>query len=680
MAGAAALIGNSPASGSIESLHEVPGLGDQARQLSNGLFEVKLDDGTLLHTHGFDPAPVQPSSSAGAGVPGGIVPPVSVRTDGVIPDAPDLGQTISTLETEAAQVQQEANALSGYVSDQVNSIHIYHEEPPPPSSDDVFAAIGLVTQVAGKTLADAQALVESIHIYHEEPPPPNQDDVNKAVDVVEQKANQMLAEVEALIAKANDSIAQITADPVGATDGPISTVDAPVAQANDDANQTSDNTIDTLTNGSVVPHAVPNAAYGGLPPACASSSSRAFVLVYTYPKDAPAAVKSTGNQSARQEELRGSVYRANQQLYQSGSDSSKAETSRLYRFRCNSNATLRVIAYQSSTTRGSDSFDQIVQSARARGLSDPNTKYVMYYDDPFTARVNGLVPCGLGSLEADDRKSTANANNNGASYAMVFSGCLSQSTVMHEMGHTMGAVQRSAPHSTAYGHCWDQYDVMCYDDGGTPHGMRTICPASQEQYDCNFDDYYDTKPETGEYLASHWNQGWTGNSWLSPVTPAKLSVNDASVQEGGLNETTKLRFTVTLSADLGDYVFVDYYTSDGTATAGSDYDEKQGTLEFAPGVTKRYIDVTVHGDVIDEADETLLVHLKSPTGATITKAKGTGTIVNDDTGFRTACRAVLGPNPICDTNPLQAALDLEPLLEDPAAPVPDSVALPDLGV
>src|SRR4051794_20395671 len=49
---------------------------------------------------------------------------------------------------------------------------------------------------------------------------------------------------------------------------------------------------------------------------------------------------------------------------------------------------------------------------------------------------------------------------------------------LHEMTHTLGAVQWGAPHSTQplggsapqYGHCWQGADVMCYvEDGGAAH-------------------------------------------------------------------------------------------------------------------------------------------------------------------------------------------------------------------
>ena len=36
----------------------------------------------------------------------------------------------------------------------------------------------------------------------------------------------------------------------------------------------------------------------------------------------------------------------------------------------------------------------------------------------------------------------------------------------HEIGHNLGAVQDSAPHSSLAGHCYESLDVMCYADGG----------------------------------------------------------------------------------------------------------------------------------------------------------------------------------------------------------------------
>ena len=110
-----------------------------------------------------------------------------------------------------------------------------------------------------------------------------------------------------------------------------------------------------------------------------------------------------------------------------------------------------------------------------------------------------------------------------------------------------------------------------------------------------------------------------------------VSVGDASVLEGDTGSTT-LTFPVTLSGPSGHEIDVDYATSDGTATAGSDYTATNGTLVFAAGETTKQIHVTVAGDFLDEGDETLTVTLSAPFNADLGASIGTGTITNDDAG------------------------------------------------
>ena len=57
-----------------------------------------------------------------------------------------------------------------------------------------------------------------------------------------------------------------------------------------------------------------------------------------------------------------------------------------------------------------------------------------------------------------------------------------------------------------------------------------------------------------------------------------LAIADASVTEGGL-----AAFDVTLGSGATGPVTVSYQTENGTATAGSDYTSKSGTLTFASG-------------------------------------------------------------------------------------------------
>ncbi|HYC58411.1 MAG TPA: Calx-beta domain-containing protein [Thermoanaerobaculia bacterium] len=108
-----------------------------------------------------------------------------------------------------------------------------------------------------------------------------------------------------------------------------------------------------------------------------------------------------------------------------------------------------------------------------------------------------------------------------------------------------------------------------------------------------------------------------------------LSIAAANVTEGN-SGTTTLTFNVGLSTASGRQVTVDYTTVDQTASAGSDYGARFGTLTFAPGEVLQTVTVTVNGDTMAEANETLRVLLSNASNATLTDAEGSGTIDNDD--------------------------------------------------
>ena len=109
--------------------------------------------------------------------------------------------------------------------------------------------------------------------------------------------------------------------------------------------------------------------------------------------------------------------------------------------------------------------------------------------------------------------------------------------------------------------------------------------------------------------------------------PPGLTVADAEVQEAA-NAT--LAFAVTLSRAPSGTVTVGYATSDGTATAGSDYTATSGRLTFAAGETEKTVSVPVLDDAHDEGSETLTLTLSNASGAHIADGSATGTINNTD--------------------------------------------------
>ena len=112
--------------------------------------------------------------------------------------------------------------------------------------------------------------------------------------------------------------------------------------------------------------------------------------------------------------------------------------------------------------------------------------------------------------------------------------------------------------------------------------------------------------------------------------PATLSVADATVEEA---DGATLDFVVTLSRQRLGTTTVQYATSDGTATAGSDYTATSGTLSFGLFETSKTISVPVLDDAHDDGGETVTLTLSNPTPSAyvrISDGTATGTITNTD--------------------------------------------------
>jgi CSLREA domain-containing protein len=128
----------------------------------------------------------------------------------------------------------------------------------------------------------------------------------------------------------------------------------------------------------------------------------------------------------------------------------------------------------------------------------------------------------------------------------------------------------------------------------------------------------------------------------SPVSLPSLSIADAAVIEGNSGIRTAT-FTVTLSGPSNLPITLAYATSNGTATAGGDYNAASGTLTFVPGQTEQVIMVDVLDDTLDEVDELFNVTLSAPTNASIADGDATGSIVDDDAAAETAQKRIYLP-------------------------------------
>jgi hypothetical protein len=125
---------------------------------------------------------------------------------------------------------------------------------------------------------------------------------------------------------------------------------------------------------------------------------------------------------------------------------------------------------------------------------------------------------------------------------------------------------------------------------------------------------------------------------LGPNGPAQLTINDDdvstfsfsapaySVQEN--DPAGHATITVNRGGATNIPASVSYSTSDGTASAGSDYTAAAGTLNFAAGETTKTFDVDVANDITDEANET--VNLTLTSGATTVDTSVLGIVDNDN--------------------------------------------------
>ncbi len=120
----------------------------------------------------------------------------------------------------------------------------------------------------------------------------------------------------------------------------------------------------------------------------------------------------------------------------------------------------------------------------------------------------------------------------------------------------------------------------------------------------------------------------TGTGTITDDDLPALSVNDVTVDE----DVGTLTFIVSLDQAPVAPVAVDYATSSGTATQGTDFVGTSGSLLFALGETSQTITVNITNDPLFEQSEQFNVTLSNESGATIADGVGSGTIIDDGSG------------------------------------------------
>ena len=129
----------------------------------------------------------------------------------------------------------------------------------------------------------------------------------------------------------------------------------------------------------------------------------------------------------------------------------------------------------------------------------------------------------------------------------------------------------------------------------------------------------------------------TGERSVAPANPVTVyGRSTASIADAQATESSRqIRFTVRLDKPLSRQATLGWYTTDGTAFNGRDFEGGTGTLTFQPGQTRRTLTLKVFPTTESEDDETFTVTLRNPTGRLIVhpdNGTATGTIKDNSVG------------------------------------------------
>lgn len=147
-----------------------------------------------------------------------------------------------------------------------------------------------------------------------------------------------------------------------------------------------------------------------------------------------------------------------------------------------------------------EGFGSLIQKMENAGYDELDRKYLMLVDE--------RVYCGVATYAGGrhaDKPDTQSHDFTG--YGRVDVPCWDAGSMAHELSHTLGAVQLSAPNTSGGGHCIDEWDVLCYSDQPFKPRMRIVCEDGTQDFrlDCGNDDYFAANPAPGSYLDRYWN-------------------------------------------------------------------------------------------------------------------------------------------------------------------------------
>ncbi|HWL35630.1 MAG TPA: hypothetical protein VNQ77_05500 [Frankiaceae bacterium] len=226
-------------------------------------------------------------------------------------------------------------------------------------------------------------------------------------------------------------------------------------------------------------------------------------------------------------------------------------------------------------------------------------KYVVFYD----STMPGFAGQGEGNFNDDRRWNNANASTTAMSY--VRGDYWGTNVTLHELFHTLGAVQYTAPHSNWVAHCNDGADVMCYDEQGTagaypgPYDDYRCSYTEEAGYvplDCKYDTYFDASTPPGSYLGNYWNVAGPTNPFFKfanaqdfavSATPASLSVNAGQPATSTVRLTSYYNFSGPVSLSVSGVPSGSSATLSTTSTHLSSNGTTSLSLTVRPGTAQR---------------------------------------------------------------------------------------------
>ena len=157
---------------------------------------------------------------------------------------------------------------------------------------------------------------------------------------------------------------------------------------------------------------------------------------------------------------------------------------------------------------------------------------------------------------------------------------------------------------------------------GTTSLTVSVVTAGDTVYENDETFYLNLSAATnGATISDNQGVGTIDNNDAAP----SFTVNHPSVTEG-----SGLVITVTKNGLSAFTHTVNYATSNNSATAGSDYVAKSGTLSFAPGVSSKTVTISTINNELHENSESFFFSLSSPSNNATIGNIGSGTIIDDD--------------------------------------------------